>query len=185
VALVRRLAVPLASALIILCEGNLAQSQTLSEYAVKAAFIVKFASYVEWPDDAGAQRRPFVIAVLGTDPFGRILDDMLTGKDVRGRKILLRRFSTLDQGTLDGADILFVSSSERPDLPRILRTLDKRPILTVGDMDQFAARGGIVGFRLQGNTIRFDINLEQAERAGLKMSSQLLKLARIVRTGEA
>jgi len=182
VALVTRLAVVLVASLLTVSGASDAQSQAPTEYAVKAAFLLKFADYVEWPADHSRNGRPLVIAVLGTDPFGTLLDEMLARKEVHGRKVVARRFSTIEDAAKE-ASILFISSSERPDLSRIFRTLDGRSVLTVGDMDHFASRGGIVGFRVQGNTVRFDINLQEAEKAGLKMSSQLLKLARIVRTG--
>lgn len=181
-ALVTRLAVALVASLVTVSGAVDAQSQSPTEYAVKAAFLLKFADYVDWPADQARSGRPLVIAILGTDPFGRVLDEMLARKEVHGRKLVVRRFSGVEDAVKE-ASILFISSSERPALTRILRTLDRRPVLTVGDMDRFASRGGIVGFRMQGNTVRFDINLQEAEKAGLKMSSQLLKLARIVRTG--
>ena len=180
-ALVRRLTIGLIVSLAAVSEAD---PTAPSEYAVKAAFLLKFADYVDWPADQRRGASPFVVAVLGTDPFGEQLDEMLARKELRGRKLIARRFSRIEDAA-EEANILFISSSERTDLPRILRVLDGRPILTVGDMDHFASRGGIVGFRLQGNTVRFDINLQEAEKAGLKLSSQLLKLARIVRTGSA
>ncbi len=159
------------------------QSQAApSEYAVKAAYLVKFADYVDWPAATSSGDGAMVIAVLGTDPFGTVLDEILASKQARGRKVVARRFSRIEDAAQQ-ASILFISSSERDDLTRILRSLDGRPVLTVGDMDHFASQGGIVGFRVQGKTVRFDINVEEAEKAGLKLSSQLLKLARIVRTG--
>jgi hypothetical protein len=183
-ALVTRVAAAVVASLVTIGGAYDIQSQTTAptEYAVKAAFLLKFADYVAWPADRAPSGRPMVIAVLGTDPFGNLLDEMLASKEVRGRKVVARRFTSIEDA-VQQASILFVSSSERPELTRILRTLDGRPVLTVGDMDRFALRGGIVGFRMQGNTVRFDVNVEEAEKAGLKMSSQLLKLARIVRTG--
>ena len=180
-ALVSRSAVAMVAIAITLAAPYDAVAAPPTEYEVKAAFLVKFADYVDWPADRAQAEGPMVIAILGTDPFGPVLDDMLAKKEVRGRKVVARRIRSID--AMDEVSILFISSSENPELPRILRTLDGRPVLTVGDMDRFASRGGIVGFRVQGNTVRFDINLGEAEKAGLKLSSQLLKLARIVRTG--
>jgi uncharacterized protein DUF4154 len=182
VALVTRVTMAFLVSVMAIGGATDAQPRAPTEYAVKAAFLVKFADYVDWPADHHPGTGPIVIAVLGADPFGSLLDEMLAKKEVRGRKVVARRFNTVEDA-LPHASILFISSSERLDLTRILRALDGRPVLTVGDMDHFASRGGIVGLRVQGKTVRFDINVEEAEKAGLKMSSQLLKLARIVRTG--
>jgi hypothetical protein len=180
--LVKRTALGLIILLLVV-EGSPSPAQAPSEYAVKAAFLVKFIHYVEWPADGRSERAPFVVGVLGTDPFGNVLDEMLAEKQVNGRKIVARRFKRLEDAAT-GSSILFISSSEWPDLTEILRTMDRHPVLTVGEIDHFASRGGVIGFRLEGNKVRFDINAERADRAGLKVSSQLLKLARIVRTGE-
>jgi YfiR/HmsC-like len=179
---VPRIAIALGTLLLAIAAPGRAAAQGPSEYAVKAAFLFKFTDYVEWPDDSKGTSAPFVVAILGSDPFGNVLDEMLTGKTVRGRRVVARRFAT-DAEALREADIVFIGLAQRPDVVRVLRSFDGRPVLTVGESEHFAAEGGIVGFRLQGSVIRFDINREQAEKAGLRISSQLLKLARIVRTG--
>jgi hypothetical protein len=176
----RRVAFALAAGLVLTAPP--VRSQAPSEYAVKAAFLLKFADYIEWPDAGGAAGRPFVVAVLGPDPFGSTLDVMLAGKEVKGRPVVVRRFTSAADAVGE-ANILFVGAGERADVHRALQAAQGRPVLTVGDSEHFAARGGIVGLRLQGTVVRFDINLRQAETSGLRISSQLLKLARIVETG--
>lgn len=176
----RRIAVTLA---LLIMTAAPVHAQAPTETAVKAAFLVKFANYVDWPpdrDDSG----PFVLAILGSDPFGEMLDRMLIGKEVNGRKLIVRRFRSPEDAVKE-AKILFISTSVGSELTEILRIAEQHAVLTVGDMERFAPRGGMVGFRAEGNRVRFDINVEQAGRAGLKVSSQLLKLARIVRTGKA
>lgn len=150
-----------------------------TEYEVKAAYLYNFAKFVEWPAEAqvGAAE-PFVIAVLGEDPFGRTLDDLLASKTIHDRSLVIRRVATPEEAV--GAHVVFVCASERPRLPRILKVLRGTSVLTVGDMQEFAERGGMIGFRMDGHKVRFDINPGPAERARLKVSSQLLKLARIV-----
>jgi hypothetical protein len=150
-----------------------------TEHEVKAAFLYNFAKYVEWPEASAGDA--FVVGILGDDPFGKVLDQTLSGKEIRGQKLAVRRYESTDEAR--HARILFIGASERRDLARVLRELAPFPVLTVGEMDGFAARGGMVGFRLEGDIVRFDINAEEVTRAQLKMSSQLLKLARIVRTG--
>ena len=158
-----------------------APPRTSPEYEVKAAFIYNFAKFVEWPQGTGASE-PFVVTVLGADPFGRALEDALRGKSVGGRPIVLRRAATLDE--LGDSQIVFISGSEEPGLASILKRLEADPVLTVGDTGQFAAHGGIIGFRLEGERVRLDISLAAAERSRLRLSSQLLRIARIVDTGE-
>lgn len=148
-----------------------------TEYEVKAAFLYNFAKFVKWPEEK-AIGPTFVIAVLGDDPFGGLLDKMLAGKMVLGRRVEVRRIST--PGAAHRTQILFVGSSEGPRLAEILKTLEGASVLTVGEMDGFTDRGGMIAFKLRDDLVRFDINLDRVERAGLKMSSQLIRLAQRV-----
>jgi uncharacterized protein DUF4154 len=150
-----------------------------TEYEVKAAFLYNFARFVEWPPDTFRDgETPFVIAVLGHDPFGSVLDDTVAGKAVLGRRIEVRRASRPEE--VGDAQIVFVSSSERAAVPAILKALERPGRLTVGEVDGFAEHGGTINFTMQGRKVRFEINPTQAEQARLKMSSQLLKLATLV-----
>lgn len=158
-----------------------APPRTSPEYEVKAAFIYNFAKFVEWPHGPQADE-PFVVTVLGADPFGQALEDALRGKTVGERPIVLRRAARLDE--VGASQILFISGSEEPALASILKQLEADSVLTVGDMGRFAAQGGVIGFRLEGDRIRLDISLAAAERSRLRLSSQLLRIARIVDMGE-
>jgi hypothetical protein len=149
------------------------------EYEVKAAFLYNFARFVEWPPQAIPSGRPLVIAVLGQDPFGSTLDAVLQGRTIRDHPLAVRRVARVEEA--DGAHVLFISRSEGDDVARILRRLEGSPVLTVGEEADFARQGGVVRFRVDEDRVGFEINVDSAERAGLKMSSQLLKLARIVR----
>jgi uncharacterized protein DUF4154 len=149
-----------------------------TEYQVKAAFLYSFAKFVQWPDDAFSKpEEPFVVGVLGDDPFGSVLDDTLAGKTVLNRPVVIKRFGKVEDVR---AQILFVGSSERRDLPRVLKSLRGRAILSAGETEDFAENGGIVGFKTKDRRVRFEINLSRAEEARLRISSQLLKLATIV-----
>jgi uncharacterized protein DUF4154 len=151
-----------------------------TEYQVKAAFLYSFAKFVQWPDDAFRDAgEPFVVGVLGTDPFGPVLDHTLEGKTALNRPVVIKRFSRVEDVQ---AQILFVGSSAAGDLPRILKALRGRAILIAGESDGFAATGGMVGFKMEQHRVRFEINLGRAEEGRLKISSQLLKLATIVST---
>ena len=148
-----------------------------TEYEVKAAYLYHFAKFVRWPEEK-AIGATFVIAVLGQDPFGGVLDKTLAGKTLLDRKVEVRRIGAPEAGSR--AQILFVGSSEKPRLAEILKALQGTTVLTVGEMDDFTDRGGMIAFKLRDDVVRFEINLEQVERARLKMSSQLIRLAQRV-----
>jgi hypothetical protein len=150
------------------------------EYQVKAVFIYKFATYVHWPATPGADATtPFVIGVIGKDPFGPVLDAVVNGQRVAGKVVVVKRLSGLDDAI--HCDLLFVCSSERQRLPKILLALRGAPVLTVSDMDQFAESGGMINLiTAEDNHIHFDINKDALDQAGLKAASQLLRLGRIV-----
>jgi hypothetical protein len=149
------------------------------EYQVKAAFLYNFAKYVQWPPDApAAGTRTFAITIVGQDPFGPSLEETLQGKTIGGQKIVIRRAATAAE--MEASHIVFISGSEKGQMPDILRRLEGAATLTVAETDHFAERGGIIRFRMDGDRVRLDINPTAAERARLKISSELLKLARIV-----
>lgn len=160
------------------CLGSQAQESAPTEYQVKAAFLYNFGRYVEWPPRA---RPPasFTICVLGEDPFGPVLDELIKGKSIQGMKLVTRRPKQLEDAV--NCQILFISSSENGRLEHILAVLHGRSVLTVGEAERFAHRGGMINFRLEGSKVRFEVNLDATEQAGLTVSSQLLKLARIIR----
>jgi hypothetical protein len=152
---------------------------TPGEYQVKAAILFNFAKFVEWPvaafPDSAA---PIIIGVLGEDPFGSALD-AAKNKTVNGRKIQIKRFAKVQEVT--ACHILFISSSEKGRLAPLLRDLRDFPMLLVGDMEKFAQRGGMINLILQNDTIDFEINVDAVKRAGLRINSRLLNMARIVR----
>lgn len=148
------------------------------EYSVKAAFLYNFAKFVEWPATAfNDPNDPLVICVLGQDPFGSGLDE-LQGKSAGKRTIAIRRFKSARD--LGRCHIVFVSRPATGSVQDTCRSLGNNAVLTVSDIDHFAQLGGMIGLSTVENKIRFSINLKVAEQAGLKLSSQLLKLATIV-----
>jgi hypothetical protein len=150
------------------------------EYEVKAVFLLNFARFVEWP--AATAPEPYVVAVLGDDPFGPLLDRAFE-KGGGGRRWEVRRIARVESA--GGSQILFISRSEAPRLAAILGPLRGAPVLTVSYIPDFARRGGMIGLRLEDRRVRFDIDLTPASASGLRLSSQLLKLARSVTPGEA
>jgi YfiR/HmsC-like len=156
-----------------------AQSQTAAEYEVKAAFLYNFAKFIDWPDSSFADPgAPFAICVLGVDPFGRTLDGVLEGKTIGNRRVTLSRLQDATQARK--CQMLFVSSSESRRLPEIVERLRGANILLVAEFPGFAEAGGALQFIIEDNRVRFLINTDAAQRAGLRLSSKLLSVARVV-----
>ena len=152
-------------------------AQRPREYQVKAAYLYGFGRFVEWPD-AAAPADTFVLCVLGDDPFGPLLDQVAEGGVVKKRPVTVRRIGRPEDGAR--CDTLFVSASEQSRLARILAALDHRPVLTVGDSPEFAQRGGMIGFTVDGGRVRFLVNLVAARDAGLMLQSELIRVAAAV-----
>ena len=175
-AVVRRaLALALASACLFSSPQARAQSDTPTPEEVEAAYLYQFARYVEWPSDASPPTRSFLICVLGADPFGAALDDIVASKVIGGRPVSVRRMLGLDESA--GCRILFVSPSEDSRVPAILSALNKAAIVTVGRGAQFTQRGGMIAFIAVERRVRFVVNLSPSQAAGLRFSSQLLRVA--------
>lgn len=153
------------------------------EHQVKAAFLYNFARFVEWPPDTQSGEASFIIGVLGPDATSRALEATVQGKSVGGRTIEVRPVKTQEEAAQ--CQMLFVGSEAPERLARMLTAVRRSAVLTVGDSATFAREGGIVNFVMQDNHVRFAVNTDAAERAGLKISSKLLQLAIIVRDDHA
>jgi len=145
------------------------------EYSLKAAFLYQFTKYVAWPAPPSG---PIDICVLGDDPFGSVLDDTLAGKKTKGQPVVALRIDAI--GPRTSCQILFVSRSELPRLEQTLTALGDRPTLTVADTAGFPQRGGMINLKLEGGRIRLEVNPDNATRVGLKIRSELLRLADVV-----
>lgn len=156
------------------------ETETASESTIKAAFIYNFVKFIEWPGEAAINRVPsIVLGVLGDDVLAADLESVVAGRTVAGRPLEVRRFSAVDK--VRPCHILFVAASKAALISDVLDRLAGAPVLTVGDVPGFARAGGIVNFYDQDRRIRFEVNREAAELAGLNLSSRLLGLARIVK----
>lgn len=163
----------------VLGQAKAQQSQSL-EYKIKAAFLYNFAKFVEWPIQKNEDiSLPFVLCILGDDPFGAELD-IIQKKNIKGRRIVIKRLSTLDD--CESCHILFINLGEKDMLKETLLHIKNKSVLTVSDAKGFARAGGIIGFVKKENKIRFEINLSAVNKAGIQISSNLLKLATIVGT---
>jgi len=151
-----------------------AQSFSSREYEIKAAYLYNFIKYVDWPSGDTIS-----IGVLGNDPFGTALAP-LNGKIVKGRRLLIKHLDSAREA--QQCQIIFVSSSEKQRLQEIFESLRSARVLTVGETQGFADGGGIINFIEENNKVRFEINAEAARRTGLNISSELLKLARLVKS---
>lgn len=172
----------LAGVLVLGLFQGVAVPETPREYYLKAAFIYNFAKFVEWPAESFKNNlTPITLTILGSDPFGAALET-LKDQTVQGRKIIIKRTTKGDN--LEGCQILFICASEKTQYRPILAAIKNLNILTVSDMDKFAAQGGMIGLIKVDDKLHFEINLEAVQRTKLKISSQLLKLAKIIPSGE-
>lgn len=144
------------------------------EYKVKAAFLLNFAKFVTWPETANPPAT-FPFCVVGEDPFGAALNGV-EGKQIGGQPISLRRGLAIGEG-LAQCRMLFVGSSERVNVKRILQLVAGKPVVTVGDIEGFVQAGGMFEFKDQGGRLSFVINNAKAKESGLRISASLLSLA--------
>jgi hypothetical protein len=174
----RRAALSLALLLASLfgCLYCAAQTGTAHEYALKAGVLYHIIEYVEWPGISN-NTSAIEIGLLGDIPFADALE-VLNGKTIQGRKLEVKRIATLaEAGT---CQVVFVGASEKPRISQIVNELKNRPVLTVGEVEGFAEKGGMVNLVAGPNRIVLEINRQVAADAKLSMSSQLLKLAKLV-----
>jgi hypothetical protein len=149
------------------------------EYQVKAAYLLNFTRYVEWPAQAFESPSDSVrVCVLGQDPFGPVLDATLRGKTTQGRQLAVRRVRSSAETT--ACHLVFISRETWRRLGELPRTLRSTGRLTVGESDEFAQAGGVIGFVIQNEAVRFVVNTDARDRAGLRISSRMLSLAAAV-----
>lgn len=162
-----------------LAAGAKTQGNKHSEFEIKAAYLYNFGRFVEWPPESLENEKSFQVCVLGRDPFGSALDKILANEKIQGKPAIARRIS--EASAVKGCQVLFISSSEEARLGEILTVMDSKSVLTVSDISDFSARGGMIEFVRDQERVRFEVNLDAAEAARLTMSSDLLKVALFVR----
>ncbi len=165
-----------AVSILAICLGSAAQTSTV-EYEVKGAFLYNFAKFVDWPPQAFAGAGdPFTFCIAG-DAFAGALEKVLDAETLNGRRLAVRRIAPDDK--LQGCQIIYVAASAGR-YPQVT-TLSNAPVLTVGETEDFIDSGGMIRFIQTGHRVQFQINTEAADRASLRLSSKLLRLAEIVR----
>ncbi len=162
----------------LLLAGSLhAQSNAAREYKVKAVFLFNFTQFVEWPASAfNSPTSPFVIGILGDDPFGNFIDETVSGEKIGGHQLIVQRYHELKD--VKNCHILFINSND-PDRIKEFIATGPRTILTVSDADNFMKMGGMIRLFTESSKIRLQINPEAAKTADLSISSKLLRVADI------
>jgi hypothetical protein len=160
---------------------NSASAQASREYQIKSAFLFNFAEFTEWPPEAFETKdSPLIIGILGTDPFGGVLDETVRNETVRGHRLVVERYRKVEE--IQTCHILYIGQSEASRLDHVLGAIKGKPILTVSDIEGAALRGAAIRFLNEKNKIRLRVNLEAARTAGVTISSKLLRAAEIVTT---
>ena len=160
--------------------AGVAQDSVSKEYQIKAAYLYNFAKFVEWPADSFTNSQsPLVIGVLGQNPFGDELQAIAKDHKINGRDIVIQQVGTVAEAR--GVHLMFIGATEDDQVSAILVALRNSSVLTVGESEKFTAAGGIIHFVREADKVRFEINTSAADQHGLKISAQLLKLARAIR----
>lgn len=165
----------------ILCLNVSVQTELASK--VKAAYIINFTRFISWKTQGTAEAKSqIIIATFGTDDIGDILEDF-SKKQSDNQSIVVKRLKK-KISEVTGCNLLFISQTEQPQLPQILNQLEGTNVLTVSDIPGFASRGGMIGFFIEQNKVKIEINVKATTKAGLKVSAKLLEVAKLVNGDE-
>jgi len=157
-----------------------ARADVPPEYMIKAAYLLNFARLVEWPRDAFTSLdSPVTIGIVGNDPFGDALEQTVEGKRINNRRIDVQRLQWNQD--LRRCQIVFISSTDSARIGELTTRLAGLPVLIVGEARQLATRGATINFMIEDDRVRFEVNVEAARRARLTVSSQILRVAKIVK----
>jgi hypothetical protein len=168
---------------LLLCFFACRTSHATADYQLEAVFLFNFTQFVEWPSSAFARDdSPLSICVLGEDPFGNYLDDIVRGENAGHHPLIVERHRNAD--TIGHCHILFFSQSEAESFRRVLQGIKSNNVLTVGGFQGFANNGGIIRFHIVDNKLRLRVNLNAAHDARLTISSKLLRQAELIGYGE-
>ncbi len=154
-------------------------AQAAKEYAIKSAFLLRVANFVEWPKNSKVNNKSkeFIIGIYGDTPFDNNLDEAIKAKkvEIKGKKVIIRVFSHPEE--IKTADILFICSSEKFNLSKILKQTENHSVLTIGDTKGYAEKGVMINIYLSNGYLKFDINIDAYKKAKFYISSKLLSKA--------
>jgi hypothetical protein len=169
----------LMAAAVLLVGANVDAQTPREEPQIKAAFVYNFLKFVEWPAEVFHRpEEPLVVAIVGEGPTAEATEQFLATKQVGERRILVRRVGWDD--SLAGVHAVFVTEGDAKKLRHILAAASAKPILSIGEGESFASSGGLIGLVIEQRKVRFDIDMAVANATGLKVSSKLLALTRVV-----
>jgi hypothetical protein len=155
-----------------------AQSSPSPQYRVEAAFLFNFTKFIDWPASAfNSPEEPFVIGILGDDPFGNFIDEVVKDEKVKEHSIKIERYA--DSSNIGKCHLLFINSRKKERVNELLKELTYQNVLTVSNDDNFLREGGMIQFFTEDNKIRVAINTSATKAAQISVSSKLLALARI------
>lgn len=172
--------ITLAACLLFVVALKVCAQHTARDTDLKATLLFNFSQFSQWPPGSlGPTNAPFVIGIIGADPFGKFIDDLVANEHVEGHRIQIRRFTTATEAT--AAKIVFIPHSELKHAPSILSALDNKPILTVCELPDRSTgtQGCVIALVNKENTIRIRINLDAARKTGIVISSKVLHFAEI------
>jgi hypothetical protein len=160
--------------------STIAVYSQVDEYTIKGVFIEKFTRFIDWPKNTKMQELnvPVTIGIIGDDPFGDKLLNIYKTVKIKNKSVLIRHLSKISE--IEGSDILFISKSKQVEINDILAYTKDKPILTIGDTDDYSQKGVLINFYLSENKIRFEINESAMSHSGLRVSYMLLNLAKII-----
>jgi hypothetical protein len=168
-----------AAASLVLLAAFSAAAAPPTDLEIKAAFLYNFTKFTDWPRDSfSGPGDPLRLCVLGKSPFGGSLATSLKGKTVNGRELAVTESASLAEAAR--CHLVFISESEESRLDDVLYRLGRLPVLTVSDIEAFAERGGTIGLKIVDRRVRFDVNVAASRLSGLKLGSQLLKVAMVL-----
>jgi hypothetical protein len=152
--------------------------QQVGEYEAKSAFLIKIANFIEWPETVLNQNADFTIMILGESPIEMILKKLKDNDTkIKNRKLVIKNISKIEE--IKNCQILFISSTKKHDLTKILKSLNKLPVLTIGDTEGYSEQGVMINMFIE-KSIKFDVNKANADLSGIYVSSKLLVHARNV-----
>jgi hypothetical protein len=175
---IRLLAGMLAFALLLNFQQTNAQNKPALEYQIKAAFLYNFTRFVSWPSSAfNSPTTPFVIGIVGHDPFGSYLEDIIDQEKVDEHPIVIQRYR--DVKDINNCQLIYISAGDDDKIKEVIAAVARQNVLTVSDADKFVNWGGVISFFKEDNKLRVQINIAAAKAAGVEISSKLLKISKI------